>query len=1371
MDHLTDSTNVYVPNAPHSSEDRMFHGGGSCGKMLSTIDWSTTPLGPVECWSPSLRIALRICLTSRHPILLWWGPDLIKLYNDAYAPLLGNKHPWALGQAGRDVWPEIWEVIGPMLGQVMASGDATWSDDQMLLLERNGYQEECYFTFSYSPIEHEDGQVGGVFTAVNETTTRVINERRTRLARDMAAAIAETDWPGASPLPGDGHSTSAICQRALDILATDAADLPCLLLYMIDETKQADGATPVATLCGQAGILPDTAWAPTSISPLSTVAVWPLAEAAQSHDPLVLTDLQSRIPNHAFTVDNGLIPHTAVILPLHEPGKPLATAILIAGISPRRPLDDDYLGFLDILGRHLIAAFVSAHAYEAERRRAEALAEIDRVKTAFFSNVSHEFRTPLTLMLGPLADLLERSGLDPDLREAVERIHRNGLRLLKLVNTLLDFSRIEAGRAQAHYVPTDLAALTADLASTFRSVIERAGLELVVDCPPLKSPVYVDHEMWEKTVLNLLSNAFKFTISGQIAISLHQMGDEAILEVRDTGIGIPADALPHIFDRFHRIQTAQARTHEGSGIGLALVRELVTLHGGAIAVTSVSDQGTAFRVSLPLGNTHLPPEQVGGAGLDTVTALAAAPYVAEAVSWGGVLATPAPTTSDTALAPAALESSLASAEAPTWPSTEQPVRSTTVLVVDDNADLRDYLCKLLRNQYQVLTASNGREALQVIEQTPPDLVLADVMMPEMDGFALLAALRAAPALSGIPMILLTAHADEGAAMEGLRAGANDYLVKPFSPRELLVRIAARLEIARARRLAEARARDLETVLNNIIDGVMMLDATGKIQHLNNSGRVLLGIADFDQHEYSQLNGADRGKLLRLRDLAGNRVEVEQTPQWRIIQGAVLAGSTTVDLRLTTIDGRERIFNIGGAPLYRSDGAIIGGILTFRDTTERQEFDQQTQSALRALLEMAEVLTLPLTAQFATTSPAIQQVMELIRQVLRGDKAAIAIFDPGGEMQLVASSGLTPRESAQIQHIAQGWNEADARSQAVLASLVAGQPIQLDTVHDLPTPNFDNFGVHTVMLVPALLANKRIAVFALGTQEARPYTPDQIALAQAVMQLFMLVQDRNRLLYEQAESRARELALQQSHQRMDEFLGIASHELRTPLTSIRANVQMAERGLRTLVQSTTIPELGPQFKPVPSLHHLLERTSRQLIRLDRLVGDLLDASRIQVDKLDLRMEVCDLVVIVEDAVAEQRMAWPDRELRVRTPERGTLLVFADPDRIGQVVTNLLTNALKYSASDQPVSVAIMRRGDQALLAVRDRGPGISVDARTRIFERFYRVPGIELRSGSGVGLGLGLFICATLIEQHHGQIGVESHVGRGSTFWFSLPLRH
>jgi signal transduction histidine kinase len=267
--------------------------------------------------------------------------------------------------------------------------------------------------------------------------------------------------------------------------------------------------------------------------------------------------------------------------------------VLLVGVSSRRVLDDAYRTFFDLVTGHIGTVIADARAYEEERKRAEALAEIDRAKTVFFSNISHEFRTPLTLMLGPIEDALT----DPDeplpatQLARIETVQRNGTRLLKLVNTLLDFSRIEAGRVEASYEPTDLAAYTAELASVFRSAIERAGMHLVVDCPPLPELVYVDREMWEKIVLNLLSNAFKFTFTGEIRVSL-RWGDggvgeagevtsalslsslssppHVVLEIQDTGIGIPAAELPHLFERFHRVKEAQGRSIEGSGIGLSL---------------------------------------------------------------------------------------------------------------------------------------------------------------------------------------------------------------------------------------------------------------------------------------------------------------------------------------------------------------------------------------------------------------------------------------------------------------------------------------------------------------------------------------------------------------------------------------------------------------------------------------------------------------------------------------------------------------------------------------------------------------------------------------------------------------------------------
>jgi signal transduction histidine kinase len=293
-------------------------------------------------------------------------------------------------------------------------------------------------------------------------------------------------------------------------------------------------------------------------------------------------------------------------------GEPLCTGVIAVGVSPRRELDQEYKGFFELIARRVAAAIAEARAYEAESRRAQALAEIDRAKTAFFSNVSHEFRTPLTLMLGPLEELkgeLARStaSLSAAHYQQIDFAHRNGLRLLKLVNTLLDFSRIEAGRVQAVYEPTDLAGITAELASVFRSAIEKAGLRLMVDCPDLSEHAYVDREMWEKIVLNLVSNAFKFTFEGEIEVKLRQADDHVELTVRDTGTGIPAHELPKLFERFHRVAGAHGRTHEGSGIGLALVQELVKLHGGSVSVDSQYRKGAPSGWWSPLATITCPP--------------------------------------------------------------------------------------------------------------------------------------------------------------------------------------------------------------------------------------------------------------------------------------------------------------------------------------------------------------------------------------------------------------------------------------------------------------------------------------------------------------------------------------------------------------------------------------------------------------------------------------------------------------------------------------------------------------------------------------------------------------------------------------------
>nr|WP_263971648.1 ATP-binding protein [Leptolyngbya ohadii] len=419
------------------------------------------------------------------------------------------------------------------------------------------------------------------------------------------------------------------------------------------------------------------------------------------------------------------------------------------------------------------------------------MAELDRAKTTFFSNVSHEFRTPLTLMLGPAEDALSDRDepLLPNQQQRIEVIQRNGLRLLKLVNTLLDFSRIESDRISAVYEPTDLATLTAELASVFRSAIERAKLRLVVDCPPLHEPIYVDREMWEKIVLNLISNAFKFTFTGTITVRLHLVGNHVELAVQDTGIGIPAVEMGHLFERFYRVKGAQGRTFEGSGIGLSLVQELVKLHSGTVEVSSVEGEGSCFHVLIPTGCAHLPAERIGATRTLASTATGASPYVEEALRW-----LPQENESTQAIT---RQEERETPFAPTYAHTSSSA-SSRILLVDDNADMRGYLKRLLTQRWQVETAANGAIALDMIQQQLPDLVLTDVMMPEVDGFQLLKTLRADPITQSIPIILLSARAGEEATVEGLEAGADDYLIKPFSARELVARVETQLQMSQLR---------------------------------------------------------------------------------------------------------------------------------------------------------------------------------------------------------------------------------------------------------------------------------------------------------------------------------------------------------------------------------------------------------------------------------------------------------------------------------------------------------------------------------------------------------------------------------------------
>lgn len=789
------------PGVSQPAELSFLSGGGEMGERIRSFDWTATSLGPPAQWPQSLKTSVRIMLASRQPIWIGWGKELIYLYNDPYKAIIGGRHPGALGRPTTQVWPEIWDIIGPMLETAMSGVEGTYVEEQLLIMERHGYREETYYTYSYTPIPDEFGHAGGIICANTDDTQRVIGQRQLDLLRELSSATASAT------------SAEQVCELAVRIFGAHNLDISFALLYLVDPAQK------------EAKLFSNTSL-PSTVAPARLLVddgeslgehTWPFQKALAG-ETVTLRNMSQCTP-----LPGGAWPEltdNVLVLPLVKPGE-RPVGILVAGASPRRTLDDKYRAFFDLLASNLTSAISTARAYQEERQRAEALAELDRAKTAFFSNVSHEFRTPLTLMLGPIEEL--RRTTPPGAQsEQLELLHRNSIRLLKMVNTLLEFSRIEAGRIQANYEPTPLAEFTTELASVFRSAVEKAGLRLIVDCPPLPEPVFVDREMWEKIVLNLLSNALKFTFDGEIRVSLRWCGERVELAVSDTGAGISAADLPRIFERFFRVRGIRSRTHEGTGIGLALVQELARLHGGEARVQSEEGSGSTFLVSIQTGETHLPRERIKAKSKES-TALGAMPFIDEALRW------------------LPNERARQSKNIPSLPSCcDRPQAhapgSPFILLADDNADMRDYVCRLLAADYEVEAVEDGQAAIERIRARRPDLVLTDVMMPRVDGFGLVQRLRSNEHTRSIPVIMLSARAGEESRLEGWDAGADDYLIKPFSARELRARIGSHLRLSQLRRQAEEatrhRASQLETIINAAPIGVFLVDANFKIVQAN-----------------------------------------------------------------------------------------------------------------------------------------------------------------------------------------------------------------------------------------------------------------------------------------------------------------------------------------------------------------------------------------------------------------------------------------------------------------------------------------------------------------------------------------------------------
>ena len=1263
--------------------------GGEMGALIRSIDWGPTPLGPVDRWPQSLRTALSICLSSRFPILIWWGPQFLKLYNDAYRQLLGDKHPKSMGQPGRECWAEIWHIIGPMLEGVLHGGEATWSDDQMLPLRRHGFTEECYFTFTYSPIRVEHGGIGGVFCAVVETTDRVLATRRLATLRDLAATAASA------------ADDAAFCAASVEQLHANAFDAPFALLYLLNDRDD-------LTLSAAAGL-------PALAAPASIRA----REGARSSQDLEAAVLRvaggeaaafiERLPA-ALELSGSPWPEqpsTAVALPIANPGQDRPYGVLVAGVSPRRPLDETYRSFLTLAAVQIAHGIANARAHIEERRRAQALAEIDRAKTAFFSNVSHEFRTPLTLMLGPLDELIQRETPGTPARETLEMIYRNGLRLQRLVNTLLDFSRIEAGRVDAVFEPTDLAALTADLASNFRSACEHAGLVLRIDCPPLARPAYVDRDLWEKIVLNLLSNAFKFTFAGGIHVSIRESPDEIELMVRDTGIGIPAHELPHIFERFHRVKDARARTHEGTGIGLSLVHELVKIHGGRIHVQSTPAEGSAFTVTIPAGRAHLPPERIGAGRQLAPTAISVGAFVEEA--------------------------SRALRQEHSLPA--PGARRARVLWADDNADMRQYVRRLLSGMYDVEEAADGRAAFDAALARVPDLVVTDVMMPGLDGFELLRRLRERPETSRIPVVLVSARAGDEARLEGLAAGADDYIVKPFTARELLARVAARLEVARLRdewdRRVLASEERLRLALGAGRFGSWQFDvSTGQLE-ASDQCKAHFGLGPSDRFSIELFRGAvhpdDRPRVDAAVDMA-----------------IAAAGDYETEYRCVWPDGSVHWINARGRAVAGDDGGVRRIIGVTLDVTERKHAEEQIASDLQTMTLLQRVGDI--------CSRPGSHLTACLDEVLA---AAIRITDAErGNIQIMDSTTNTLRIAVQRGFSApflEFFQSVDARSPSASgAALAAAERVVVGDVRESQVfagqPSQKvllDAGVVAVQSTPLVASDGRVLGM-LSTHYGQRHTP----AGRVLRSLDLLARQAADYL----ERTRAEQALREADRRKDEFLATLAHELRNPLAPVRTGIQLLRmRG--TDADGRRITDM----------------MERQVDHMVRLVDDLLEASRITSGKIQLRKEVVELRAVVRNAIETVQAAidGAGHHLRVTVPDEPVWLE-GDPVRLAQILSNLLSNAIKYTEPGGRIWITASAARESIMLSVRDSGAGIPREMLPRVFELFTQVDRTLGRAQGGLGIGLALV--RQLARMHGGRVEARSDgPGCGSEFIVTLPI--
>lgn len=1373
------------------------NGEGEMAQLIREFDWSQTSLGPVNTWPKSLRTCVQIMLTSRQPIWLGWGKDLIKLYNDPYRTIVMGKHPWALGKPASVVWNDIWMDIEPMLDKVMNRNEGTYVEEQLLIMHRSGYPEETYYTFSYTPVAGDDGATEGMICFNTDDTERIISERQLKTLTQLGKNLE------------DIKTESDVYTRTIETLSKNAFDFTFASVY----SSAPDGFR----LVGSTSLGGSETHLPKRISlhdqdELGRVCRQVLEERKYE----IIDGLRTKVgqmPAGAWS----LAPDQAIVLPLAQRGQKESFGVLVCGVNPYRLLNENYRGLFELVADQISTSLTNVFALEQERKRIEALAEIDRAKTTFFSNISHEFRTPLTLLLGPVQDLLNENTLPAEAKEKAEVAYRNGLRMQRLVNTLLDFSRIEARRMEPELQAVDIVSFTEDLASNFRSAIEKAGMQLYIQKQLPQIFVAIDPDMWEKVILNLLSNAFKYSKQGSITVSISKSDNSAIVSVADTGIGIATDELEKVFERFYRSQNTGGRSQEGTGIGLAMVRELVKLQHGHITVDSELGRGSKFIIEIPVlqkGEQLKSNEQISPtAQVET--------YVQEASQWMG-------------------ERDHLFSHASTVSENE---KKFTVLLADDNADMRLYAQRLLSQDYHVLLAADGEEAYGLALEKKPDLILSDIMMPRLDGFGLLQRLKSTLVASTIPVIFLSARAGEEARVEGIQAGADDYLTKPFSSKELLARVANHIAISKARRKTE------EEFFNLFYQAPAHIHVMRGPEH----------IFEFF-HPYGRpfVNG---------RDLTGLKVrealpEVEGQGYFEMLDDVYKNGR---EVRLP--ESRALLNNEKGEPVeyffnivylpWRDLNGHIQGVLQFSfDVTEtvRQRMKAElNEQRLRSIAQQAPVAMAVLkgpthivevandkvlelwgkTYDQVINKPVLEVFPEIIQQGFRdllhevyttgkpfvghevpvtfgGDGHTRKIYvnllyealrDQNDQIEGIVAVGTDVTEQVKNRLVIE---EAESKlKQSIELADLGTWHIDLQTNHVEYSSRvaewwgLDPKGATLDEIFSAIHPDDRDhvktavahAIEDTGMYEAAYRLTNKITKEQRFIQASgRLYHDQERVpvrlsgicrdvtlektmqeeLEKLVEVRTRQLMevntdLMRSNENLKQFAYVASHDLQEPLRKIQTYSDMVN------VRNQHSEIVGREY---------LEKIGLGAKRMSGLIKDLLEFS--QAERKDELFERLDLNDVLRNIRQDYEMIIQEKKALFEVGDLCT--IEAIPLQMNQLFYNLVGNALKFSKTDTPPRIQIfagtasenlVRKYNlnpsvaYCTITVSDNGIGFEQKFADQIFVLFQRLHVREKYEGTGIGLAL----CKKIVENHKGIMEVESSVGVGSTFRIVIPTKH